>query len=78
MRINLLKLLKENFWLINYYNLVNYITFYHRYLILVEDIHNLIFLPLVISDGDIINTFYFLRFFFSFNSLTQTICIYEI
>ena len=61
------KLLKENFWLINYYNLVNYITFYHRYLILVEDIHNLIFLPLVISDGDIINTFYFLRFFFSFN-----------
>jgi len=61
------KLLKENFWLINYYNLVNYITFYHRYLILVEDIHNLIFFPLVVSDGDIINTFYFLRFFFSFN-----------
>ena len=61
------RLLKDNFWLINYYNLVNYITFYHRYLILVEDIHNLIFLPLVISDGDIINTFYFLRFFFSFN-----------
>lgn len=61
------KLLKENFWLINYYNLVNYITFYHRYLILVDDIHNLIFLPLIISDGDIINAFYFLRFFFSFN-----------
>ena len=61
------KLLKENFWLINYYNLVNYITYYHKYLFLITEIHNLAFFPFVVSDGDIINTFYFLRFFFSFN-----------
>ena len=60
-------LLKDSFWIINYIKLVNCIKYYHKDLLFNNGIQNLIFFPLVISDGDLKNTFYFLRFFFSSN-----------
>lgn len=60
-------LLKDSFWIINYIKLVNCIKYYHKDLLFNNGIQNLIFFPLVISDCDLKNTFYFLRFFFSSN-----------
>ena len=57
--------LNERFWMVHYNKLRNCIKYYHKELSLVNDINYLIIFPLIISDGDLPNTFYFLRFLFS-------------
>ena len=59
--------LNEHLTLDNYIKLLKCLKYYHKNIPINKYLYNILLYPLIVSDYDIKNTFYFFRYFFSYN-----------